>query len=48
VSLNSGSDRLLARITRRSAARMGLVVGQEVHAIIKATAVAAQDIGGAA
>ena len=46
VSLVSGSDRLLARITRRSAALMGLAVGQEVHAILKATAMAPQDIGG--
>lgn len=46
VSLVSGTDRLLARITRRSAALMGLAVGQEVHAILKATAMAPQDIGG--
>ena len=46
VSLVSGTDRLLARITRRSAALMGLGVGQEVHAILKATAMAPQDIGG--
>ncbi len=47
VSLICGRDRLLARITRRSAALMGLRVGQEVHAILKATAVSPQDIGGA-
>ena len=46
VSLVSGTDRLLARITRRSAAQMGLAPGQEVHAILKATAMAPQDIGG--
>jgi molybdate transport system ATP-binding protein len=46
VSLISGTDRLLARITRRSAALMGLAVGQEVHAILKATAMSPQDIGG--
>lgn len=46
VSLMSGQDRLLARITRRSATTMGLGVGQEVYAILKATAVAPQDIGG--
>ena len=46
VSLTCGSDRLLARITRRSAAVMGLTAGQEVYAILKATAVAPQDIGG--
>ena len=46
VSLVSGTDRLLARITRRSAAQMGLTEGQEVHAILKATAMAPQDIGG--
>lgn len=39
VSLQSGTDRLLARITRRSAARMGLSDGQQIHAIIKATAI---------
>ena len=46
VSLVSGTDRLLARITRRSAAQMGLAPGQEVRAILKATAMATQDIGG--
>lgn len=45
VSLISGTDRLLARITRRSAAQMGLTEGQEIYAILKATALAPQDIG---
>ncbi|KQI69260.1 molybdenum ABC transporter ATP-binding protein [Loktanella sp. 3ANDIMAR09] len=45
VSLTCGTDRLLARITRRSARAMGLRVGQEVHAILKATAIAAADVG---
>ena len=39
-------ERLLARVTRRSAARMGLAVGQQVFAILKATAIGPQDVGG--
>ncbi|RYH02229.1 molybdenum ABC transporter ATP-binding protein [Salipiger sp. IMCC34102] len=46
VSLRTGEDRLLARITRRSAQAMGLAAGQGIHAILKATAIAARDIGG--
>ena len=46
VSLATGTDRLLARITRRSARAMGLMAGQQVHAVLKATAISAQDIGG--
>ncbi len=46
VALLSGTDRLLARITRRSAAVMGLATGQQVFAILKATAIAQQDISG--
>lgn len=45
VALKAGSDQLLARITRRSAARMQLAVGQKIFAIIKATAVGPKDIG---
>ncbi len=47
VGLACGSDRLLARVTRRSARALGLVEGQELWAIVKATAVAPQDVGGA-
>ncbi len=46
VGLRAGSDQLLARVTRRSAARMQLVVGLRVYAILKATAVGPEDIGG--
>ena len=45
VGLLAGSDALLARVTRHSAARMKLSVGQQIYAIIKATAVGPKDIG---
>ncbi len=45
VGLQAGDDHLLARVTRRSAQRMGLSEGQAVFAIIKATAVGPEDIG---
>ena len=45
LGLRAGQDNLLARITQRSAARMELAVGQSIFAIIKATAVAPQDVG---
>ena len=45
VGLACGADRLLARITRRSAAALGLVEGKALFAILKATAVGPQDIG---
>ena len=45
VGLQAGSARLLARVTRRSAAALELEEGQEIFAIIKATAVARRDIG---
>lgn len=45
VRLKAGEDQLLARVTRRSAQRMQLVVGQKIFAIIKATAVGPEDIG---
>lgn len=46
VGLRAGRDRLLARVTRRSAGRMGLEVGQQVYAILKATAIGPEDVGG--
>lgn len=46
VGLQAGTDHLLARVTRRSALRMELAVGQQIYAIIKATAVGPEDIGG--
>ena len=45
VGLKAGDDHLLARVTRRSASRLGLKVGQQIYAIIKATAVGPEDIG---
>ena len=45
VGLKAGQERLLARVTRRSADRMGLHKGQAVFAIIKATAVGPEDVG---
>ncbi|WP_108816399.1 molybdenum ABC transporter ATP-binding protein [Loktanella sp. Alg231-35] len=45
VGLQAGKDHLLARVTRRSAQRMELAVGQNIFAIIKATAVGPEDIG---
>lgn len=39
IALRTGSDRLLARITRRALAQMQLEVGQEVWAVLKANAV---------
>ena len=44
VGLKSGNDRLLARVTRRSAAAMGLGDGMTVFALIKATGVPARDV----
>lgn len=38
VQLGLGPQRLLARVTRRSAEAMGLAPGQEVHAIVKTVA----------
>ncbi|MEL6682665.1 MAG: molybdenum ABC transporter ATP-binding protein [Pseudomonadota bacterium] len=46
IALQAGKDRLLARVTRRSAERMQLTEGQEIFAIIKATAVGPEDVGG--
>lgn len=45
VGLRAGDDKLLARVTQRSAGRMNLAVGQQAYAIVKATAVSPQDIG---
>jgi molybdate transport system ATP-binding protein len=45
VTLALGSDRLAARITRRSAEAMALAPGQTCHAIIKTVAVAPGDVG---
>lgn len=45
VTLALGPERLIARITRRSAETMGLAPGQPCHAVIKTVAVAPEDIG---
>lgn len=45
IALDTKAGRLLARITRRSVNAMGLEPGVAVHAVIKAVAIAASDIG---
>ena len=45
IQLQCGDDRLLARITRRSADQMGLNAGDNVHAVIKSVSIARTDIG---
>ena len=45
VTLETGGERLAARITRRSAEAMGLAAGQPCHAIIKSVSVAPGDVG---
>ena len=44
VQLRCGTDRLLARITRRSADALGLAPGLACHAILKSVAVAQEDV----
>ena len=45
VQMLCGRDRLLARITRRSADAMELTPGVDVYAVIKSVAVARTDVG---
>lgn len=45
VQLQAGSDRLLARLTRRSVDALGLKPGVAAHAVIKSVALAKSDIG---
>ncbi len=45
VQMQSGDDRLLARITRRSAEAMHLTAGDKVHAVIKSVSIARTDVG---
>ncbi len=45
VQLQAGADRLLARITTRSCAALGLMQGSPCFAILKSVAVAQTDIG---
>ncbi|WP_043767868.1 molybdenum ABC transporter ATP-binding protein [Roseivivax isoporae] len=48
VALDTAAGRVLARITRRSAAALRLETGAPAYAIIKAVSVATSDIGGTA
>ena len=45
VGLAAGEDRLLARVTRRSARALGLAPGTRCHAILKSVSVAQADVG---
>jgi len=45
AQLSAGQDRLLARITRRSADALSLAPGVECYAILKSVAVAQDDVG---
>jgi molybdate transport system ATP-binding protein len=46
IRLTAGRETLLARITRRSAAALGLAPGREVYAVLKAVSVAQENVGG--
>lgn len=45
IGLQSGQDRLLARVTRRSADTLGLTQGLACYAVVKSVAVAQGDVG---
>jgi len=45
VQLRLGNERLLARVTRRSGATLGLVPGREVFAVIKTVAIDRRSLG---
>jgi molybdate transport system ATP-binding protein len=45
VQLRLGGERLLARVTRRSGATLGLVPGREVYAVIKTVAIDRRSLG---
>jgi molybdate transport system ATP-binding protein len=45
VQLRLGAERLLARVTRRSGATLGLVPGREVFAVIKTVAIDRRSLG---
>ncbi len=47
VSLRTPAGRILARVTRRSADRLGLREGVTAYAVVKSVAIAPQDVGGA-
>jgi molybdate transport system ATP-binding protein len=44
VALRMGDESLLARVTCRSVAALGLAVGDDCHAIMKSVALAPADI----
>ena len=44
VQIQCGSDRLLARITRRSAEALALAPGRKVFAVIKTVSIARTDV----
>ena len=46
LALDTQAGRLLARVTRRSMAAMGLQVGSRAYAVIKTVAMAPEDVGG--
>ncbi len=46
IALDAGGDTLLARVTGRAVSSMGLVEGQRLYAILKATSVAQNAISG--
>lgn len=46
LSLDTPAGVVLARITRRSVASLGLVPGTRCHAVIKSVAIAPEDVGG--
>jgi molybdate transport system ATP-binding protein len=46
IVVQSGTDRLLARLTTRAVRDLALQPGQQVFAIFKATTIAPQRIGG--
>ena len=48
VAVDTPAGRVLARVTRRSVATLGLSPGAPVHAVIKTVSVAPADIGGQA
>lgn len=45
IGLHSGADRLLARVTRRSAEALALTTGLACYAVVKSVAVAQGDVG---
>jgi molybdate transport system ATP-binding protein len=45
VQLRLGEERLLARVTRRSGATLGLLPGREIFAVIKTVAIDRRSLG---